>query len=110
MAGNDASLDQVFSEWDDQRIKLHSTPVDPQSDKFGPWAKLIGQRMQIFVERWRPDRMKVTKRLGNQNKATPDAVRGTLTPLARDEFIADLRAWGIPDRYAHAAGSLVQVK
>src|SRR5579872_4434316 len=99
MTGIDSSVDQVFQEWDDQRIKLRSAPVEQQADKYGPWAKLIGQRQQLFCERWRPDRMKILKRVGNQNKATPDAIRGALTPLARDEFIADLRTWGVPDKY-----------
>jgi len=110
MAANDASLDQIFQEWDDQRIRLHAAAIDQQAQKLGPYAKLIGQRLHLFAERWRPERMKVMKRLGNQNNASPDTVRGTLTPLARDEFIADLRTWGVPDRYAHAAGSLIQVR
>lgn len=110
MAAIDTSLDQVFSDWDEQRIKLRSGNVAEQAAKLGPWAKLIGQRLAIFAERWRPDRMKVMKRVGSNNNATAETVRGTLTPLARDEFIADLRAWGVPDRYAVAAGSLVDVK
>lgn len=110
MAGNDKSLDQVFQDWDDQRVRLHSTPVEQQAAKYGPWAKLIGQRQQLFAERWRPDRMKVVKKLGKQDNASPDSVRGTLTPLAREEFVEDLRTWGVPDRFAVAAGSLVEVK
>lgn len=109
MAANDATVDQVFQEWDDQRVKLHAGKVEERAAQLGPWAKLVGQRLQLFTERWRPDRVKVMKRLGGNN-ANPDQVRGHLTPLAREDFIADLRAWGIPDRYAHSAGSLVEVK
>jgi len=109
MAAIDTSVDQVFQDWDEQRIKLHSTPAEQQAAKLGPWTKLVGQRQQIFVERWRPDRMKVLKKVGNANNANAETVRGHLTPLAREEFVADLRAWGIPDRYAIAAGSLIDV-
>lgn len=106
----EATLDQVFQEWDEQKFKLRSTPAEGQGDKFGPWAKLISQRQTLFAERWRPDRMKVLKKLGKNDNATPETVRGTLTPLAREEFVADLRTWGVPDRQAMAAGSLVEVK
>ena len=110
MASIDATLDQVFQEWDDQKFKVRNAPPESQGDKLGPWAKLVGQRQQLFAERWRPDRMKVLKKLGKTENATPDAIRGTLTPLAREDFVADLRTWGVPDRYAVAAGSLVEVK
>jgi len=110
MAANDASLDQVFQDWDDKRVKLHSAPIDPKAQQFGPWAALVGQRLQIFAERWRPDRMKVVKKLGTNANASADTVRGQLTPLAREEFVADLRSWGVPDRFAVQAGSLVEVK
>ena len=108
MAANDATLDQVFQEWDDQRIKLRTH--EGAADKLGPWSTLVNQRMKLFVERWRPDRMKVLKRLGNQASTTADSVRGNLTPLARDEFLSDLKSWGVPDRYANQALSLIEVK
>ena len=110
MAAIDTALDQVFSEWDEQRLKLRTGNVEEQAAKLGPWTKLVGQRLTIFAERWRPDRMKVAKKVGNNNSAGPDTVRGTLTPLARAEFVDDLRTWGVPDRYAVTAGSLVEVK
>jgi len=53
---------------------------------------------------------KVAKKLGNKPDSNADAVRGQLTPLAREEFVADLRSWGVPDRYAVQAGSLVEVR
>ena len=109
MAAIDTSLDQVFQEWDDKRIKLRTGTVEQQAEKLGPWAKLVGQRLQNFSERWRPDRMHVIKKLG-KTEPTADSIRSTLTPLARDEFLSDLRTWGVPDRYATAAGSLVEVK
>lgn len=110
MAAIDTSLDQVFQDWDDSKVKLHTTPVEQQAARLGPWAKLIGQRQQLFAERWRPDRVKVSKRLGKTANPTAETVRGQLTPLAREEFIADLRTWGVPDQFAHAAGSLVEVR
>ena len=110
MAAIDETVDQVFQEWDDQKVKLHSGKVEEKAQQLGPWAKLVGQRLTLFVERWRPDRIKVLKKIGNKGNASADTVRGQLTPLAREEFVADLRAWGIPDRYAVAAGSLVEVK
>ena len=109
MASIDTSVDQVFQEWDEKRIKIRGGSADQQGDKLGPWAKLIGQRLANFSETWRPDRMHVIKRLGKADP-TPEAVRTSLTPLARDQFISDLRTWGVPDRYAVAAGSLVEVK
>jgi len=110
MAAIDQSLDQVFQDWDDQRVKLHSGPVQEKAQQLGPWAPLVGQRLAIFAERWRPDRIKVAKKLGNKPDSNADAVRGQLTPLAREEFVADLRSWGVPDRYAVQAGSLVEVR
>ena len=108
MAALEQTLDQVFQDWDDKRIKLQTSP--PDQGKLGPFASIINTRMKNFVERWRPDRMKVMKRLGSGNNATADSVRGQLTPLARDEFLSDLKAWGIPDRYAMVASSLLEVK
>jgi hypothetical protein len=110
MANIDATVDEVFQQWDDQKLKLQKVPLEGQEGKFGPWVKLIGQRQALFAERWRPDRMKVLKKLGNQNNATVESVRGVLTPVAREDFVADLRTFGVPDRYAAAAGSLVEVK
>jgi hypothetical protein len=110
MAANDATVDQVFQDWDDQKVKLHAGKVEERAAQLGPWAKLVGQRLQLFAERWRPDHVKVMKRLGSNNNASADQVRGHLTPMAREDFVADLRAWGVPDRFAHAAGSLVEVK
>lgn len=110
MANIDATLDQVFQDWDDKKIKLQKAPIDAKEGKFGPWAKLIGQRQALFAERWRPDRMKVLKKLGKTDNATPESVRGTLTPVAREDFVADLRTFGVPDRFAASAGSLVEVK
>jgi hypothetical protein len=110
MAAIDATVDQVFQEWDDRKVSLHSGNVEERAHQLGPWAKLIGQRLTLFTERWRPDRFKVLKKLGSSTNASADTVRGHLTPLAREEFVADLRSWGIPDRYAVAAGSLVEVK
>lgn len=110
MATIDTTLDEVFQQWDDKRIKLQSKPADTMADKLGPWAKLINQRQSLFAERWRPERMKVLKKLGKTDNATADSVRGTLTPLAREEFVADLRTFGVPDRQAVAAGALVEVK
>lgn len=110
MATIDATLDQVFQQWDDKQIKLESAPPDSMKDKLGPWAKLIGQRQTLFAERWRPDRMKVLKKLGKTDNASQESVRGTLTSLAREDFVGDLRTFGVPDRQAHAAGALVEVK
>jgi hypothetical protein len=110
MAAIDTSLDQVFQDWDDKKVKLHKSPTEQMAQQLGPWAKLVGQRLDIFAERWRPDRMKVVKKLVNKPDSSADQVRGQLTPLAREEFIADLRAWGVPDRHAHQAGALVEVK
>lgn len=110
MATIDTTLDEVFQQWDDKRIKLQSKAADTMADKLGPWAKLINQRQALFAERWRPDRMKVLKKLGKTDNATVDSVRGTLTPLAREEFVSDLRTFGVPDRQAVAAGALVEVK
>ena len=110
-AAIDTTVDQVFQEWDDHKIRLHSTPAQSQADKYGAWAKLIGQRQTLFAERWRPDRMKVLKKLGGKTENVGhDQIRGFLTPLAREEFIHDLRTWGVPDRYAVAAGPLIEVK
>jgi hypothetical protein len=110
MAAIDTTLDQVFQEWDDKKFKLQNTPPEQQGNKFGPWAKLIAQRQAIFANAWRPDRMKLIKKLGKTEGATVDSVRATLTPLARTDFVSDLRTWGVPDQYAVAAGSLVEVK
>ena len=111
MAALDSTVDQVFQDWDEQRIRLQSGAGDKDAaGKLGPFASIINTRMKTFVERWRPDRMKVLKRLGNQNNATVDSVRGSLTPLARDEFLSDLKAYGIPDRYASAAVSMLEVR
>jgi hypothetical protein len=110
MATIDTTVDQVFQQWDDKQIKLQSKAAETMADKLGPWAKLIGQRQTLFAERWRPDRMKVLKKLGKTDNATADSIRGTLTPLAREDFVSDLRAFGVPDRPAHAAGALVEVK
>lgn len=107
MAALDSTVDQVFQDWDERRIRLDAGAAD--AGKLGPFASVITTRMKTFVERWRPDRMKVIKRLGNQNNATADSVRGTLTPLARDEFLSDLKAYGIPDRYATVAAGLLEV-
>jgi hypothetical protein len=106
MAANDAALEQVFQEWDDKKIKVHNG--DAAQHGLGPWAKLVGQRMGIFTETWRPDRMKVVKKL--DANADANAVRSKLTAVAREDFVSDLRAWGVPDRQAHSAGSLVEVK
>jgi hypothetical protein len=54
--------------------------------------------------------MKLLKKLGKAEGATVDSVKATLTPLAREDFVHDLRTWGVPDRYAVTAGSLVEVK
>ena len=110
MASIDTTLDQVFQDWDDKKVKLHSTAADSQAEKFGPWAKLIAQRQALFAERWRPDRIKVLKKLGKTDGATADSVRGTLTPVAREDFISDLRTFGVPDKYVVPASSLVEVK
>jgi hypothetical protein len=110
MAAIDATLDQVFQEWDDKKFKLHSTPPEQQGQKFGAWAKLISQRQATFADSWRPDRMKLLKKLGKTDGATAESVRATLTPLARADFVHDLRTWGVPDQHAVAAGSLVEVK
>ena len=110
MAAIDNSMDQVFQDWDDKKLTLQKAPVEQMAQQLGHWAKLIGQRLDIFAERWRPDRMKISKKLNNKPDASPDQVRGQLTPLAREEFVADLRAWGSPDRQAHQAGNLVEVK
>lgn len=110
MATIDTTVDQVFQQWDDKQIKLQSKAAETMADKLGPWAKLIGQRQTLFAERWRPDRMKVLKKLGKTDNATADSIRGTLTPLAREDFVSDLRTFGVPDRQAHAAGALVEVK
>ena len=110
MAAIDDSMDKVFQDWDDKRVSLQKTPTEQMAQQLGPWAKLIGQRLDIFAERWRPDRMKISKKLKNDANASVDQVRGQLTPQAREDFIADLRSWGIPDRQAHQAGSLVEVK
>ena len=110
MAAIDATVDQVFQEWDDHKVKLHSGNVEERAQQLGPWTKLVGQRLTLFAERWRPDRIKVLKKVGSNQNAHADAVRGHLTPLAREEFVADLRTWGVPDRYAVVAGSLVEVK
>ena len=110
MTAIDTTLDQVFQEWDDHKFKLQSTPPEQQGSKYGPWAKLISQRQVLFAERWRPDRMKLLKKLGKTEGATADSVRATLTPLAREDFVHDLRTWGVPDQHAVAAGSLVAVK
>ena len=110
MAAIDTTVDQVFQDWDDRKVKLHSGNVEERAQQLGPWTKLVGQRLTLFAERWRPDRIKVLKKVGNNSNANHDTVRGHLTPLAREEFVADLRAWGVPDRYAVAAGSLVEVK
>lgn len=110
MAAIDNAMDQVFQDWDDKKVKLHKAPTEPMAQQLGPWAKLVGQRLEIFAERWRPDRMKISKKLKNNANANADQVRGQLTPLAREEFVADLRAWGIPDRHAVQAGALVDVK
>jgi hypothetical protein len=104
------TIDQVIQDWDDSKLKLHTTSAEQQADKFGPWAKLISQRQALFVERWKPERIKVLKKLGKSDNASADAIRGTLTPLAREEFVHDLRTWGVPDKYAVSAGSLVEVK
>jgi len=108
MTGIDNVVDQVFQEWDEQKIKLNSPAFD-QNDKLGSWAPLIAQRARIFTERWRPDRIRLMKRLGNQTNANPDAVRGQLTPLAREEFLSDLRSYGVPDRYAHAGIAMLDI-
>lgn len=108
MAGIDQTVDQVFQDWDDQRIKLRNN--EPGAQKLGPFANMINLRMKIFVERWRPDRMRVLKKLGNTNNASADSVRGQLTPLAREEFLSDLKAYGVPDRYAVPASQLLEVK
>jgi len=106
MAANDAVLDQVFQEWDDKKIKVQGG--DAEKHGLGPWAKLVGQRLAVFNETWRPDRMKVVKKLdGNANA---DAVRARFSAVAREDFVSDLRSWGVPDRQAHSAGSLVEVK
>jgi hypothetical protein len=111
MAALDSTVDRVFQDWDEQRIKLAAQAADKDAaGKLGPFASIINTRMKTFVERWRPDRMKVLKRLGKQDNATPDSVRGSLTPLARDEFLADLKAYGIPDRYATVAASMLEVR
>jgi hypothetical protein len=110
MAALDSTVDQVFQDWDEQRIKLAAHADKDATGKLGPFGSIINTRMKTFVERWRPDRMKVLKRLGKQDKATPDSVRGLLTPLARDEFLADLKAYGIPDRYANVAVSMLEVR
>ena len=110
MAAIDATLDQAFQQWDEQRVKLHSGSVDEKANQLGPWAKLVGQRLQLFTERWRPDRVKVMKKLGNNSNANVEQVRGHFSALAREDFVSDLRSWGVPDRYAVAAGSLVEVK
>jgi len=110
MAAIDTTLDQVFQEWDDKKFKLHSTPPESQGAKFGVWGKLIAQRQAIFADVWRPDRMKLLKKMGKTEGATVESVRGTLTPLARADFIHDLRTWGVPDQQANAAGTLVEVK
>ena len=104
------TIDHVIQEWDDQKIKFHNTPAEQQADKFGPWTKLIAQRQVLFADRWKPERIKVLKKLGKTENASADAVKGTLTPLAREEFVHDLRTWGVPDTYAHKAGNLVEVK
>jgi hypothetical protein len=110
-AAIDNTVDQVFQEWDDHKLRLHSTPAQTQAEKYGAWAKLITQRQTLFVERWRPERMKVLKKLGGKTEGTDTAkIKGTLTPLAREEFIHDLRTWGVPDKYAVAAGPLIEVK
>ena len=85
MANIDATVDEVFQQWDDQKLKLQKVPLEGQEGKFGPWVKLIGQRQALFAERWRPDRMKVLKKLGNQNNATVESVRGVLTPVAEED-------------------------
>ena len=108
MAAIDTAMDQVFQDWDDKKVSLQKTPTEQMAQQLGPWAKLVGQRLDIFAERWRPDRMKISKKL--KNDANADQVRGQLTPLAREEFISDLRTWGVPDRHAHMAGALVEVK
>src|SRR5215472_4661936 len=105
MAAIDATVDQVFQDWDDRKVTLHSGNVEERAGQLGPWTKLVGQRLTLFSERWRPDRIKVLKKVGNNASANADHVRGHLTPLAREEFVADLRSWGVPDRYAVAAGS-----
>lgn len=110
MAALDSTVDQVFQDWDEQRIKLSANAEKDAAGKLGPFASIINTRMKMFVERWRPDRMKVVKRVGNSNNATSDSVRGTLTPLARDEFLSDLKAFGIPDRYASVAVSMLEVR
>jgi hypothetical protein len=104
------TIDQVIQEWDDSKIKLQNKSAEEQSAKFGPWTKLIAQRQALFAERWKPERIKVLKKLGNTKDASADAVKGTLTPLAREEFVHDLRNYGVPDKYAVPAGSLVEVK
>jgi hypothetical protein len=110
MAAIDNSMDQIFQDWDDKKVSLQKAPLEQMAQQLGPWAKLIGQRLDIFAERWRPDRMKISKKLNNNQNASIDQVRGQLTPLAREEFVADLRSWGIPDRHAVQAGNLVEVK
>ncbi|HEY8747103.1 MAG TPA: hypothetical protein VIM11_03960 [Tepidisphaeraceae bacterium] len=110
MAAIDDSMDKVFQDWDDKKVTLHKSPVEQMAQQLGPWAKLVGQRLEIFGERWRPDRMKIAKKLKNDANATADQVRGQLGPVAKEDFISDLRAWGIPDRNAHQAGGLVDVK
>ena len=110
MAALDSTVDQVFQDWDEQRIKLSAHAEKDAAGKLGPFTSIINTRMKMFVERWRPDRMKVVKRLGSSNNATADSVRGTLTPLARDEFLSDLKAFGIPDRYATVAVSMLEVR
>ena len=107
MTGIDNVVDQVFQEWDEQKIKLNQPTFE--GDKLGAWGPLISQRAKIFIERWRPDRIRLMKRLGNQSNANPDAVRGQLTPMAREELLSDLRSYGVPDRYAHAGIAMLDI-
>jgi hypothetical protein len=110
MAAIDDSMDKVFQDWDDKRLKLHKGQTEAMGAQLGAWAKLVGQRLDIFAEMWRPDRMKISKKLKNDANANADQVRGQLTPVAREDFVSDLRAWGVPDRHAVQAGNLVEVK
>src|SRR5947209_14086977 len=93
MADTGKTVDQLLQEWDDQKIKLRETGQKPQG--LGPWASLVNQRVKNFVERWRPDRMRLIQNVQQAGgDAAPDKVRSRLAILARQELGADLRSWG----------------
>ena len=50
MAAIDNSMDRYFRIGTTREVTLQKTPTEQMAQQLGPWAKLIGQRLDIFAD------------------------------------------------------------